>query len=94
MTIYAVSYRYDPTDPRIAEVRPDHRAFIAGLKDEGKIIGSGPHPDAEGGALIVIRVDDGEDPASVMDADPFHVGGVLDDRAIREWNPVINVWDD
>ncbi|MFC3851132.1 YciI family protein [Corynebacterium hansenii] len=94
MTIYAVSYSYDPEDPRIAEVRPDHRAFIAGLKEKGAIIGSGPHPDAEGGALIVIRVGDGEDPASVMDADPFHVRGVLAGRTIREWNPVINIWDD
>ena len=49
MTIYAVSYRYDPANPRIAEVRPDHRAFIAGLKDEGKIIGSGPTPSPKAG---------------------------------------------
>lgn len=89
-----MSYTYDPTDPRVAEARPAHREFIAGLKGEGKIIGSGPLADDAGGALIVIRLDDGEDPAEVMGADPFHVEGVISGRSIRPWNPVINVWDD
>ena len=94
MSIYAVSYTYDPADPRVADARPAHREFIDALKGEGKIIGSGPLTDADGGALIVIRLNDGEDPAEVMDADPFHVEGVISGRSIREWNPVINVWDD
>ncbi|WP_295624241.1 YciI family protein [uncultured Corynebacterium sp.] len=94
MTIYAVSYSYDPANPRITDARPEHRAFISRLKDEGTVIGSGPYPDSEGGALIVIRVDDGVDPASVMDGDPFYADGIIAARSIREWNPVINIWDE
>lgn len=94
MTFYAVHYHYDPANPAVADARPEHRAFIGALKDTGAIVGSGPFPDDAGGALIIIRLDDGEDPAAVMDQDPFHVRGVLADRTIREWNPVINCWDD
>ncbi|QPK78372.1 YciI family protein [Corynebacterium lizhenjunii] len=94
MKYFAVAYAYDPTDPRIAQVRPAHREFIGTLHAEGHIVGSGPHPDTTGGALIILSLE--EDDASVekataiMDGDPFYAQGLLDSRTVREWNPVIN----
>lgn len=93
MKYFAITYQYDPESEAIAEYRPVHREFISKLNREGKIVGSGPYPDAEGGALIVIKLDDGatiETAEELMDGDPFHAKGALQARAVREWNPVIN----
>ncbi|BAU96299.1 hypothetical protein N24_2037 [Corynebacterium suranareeae] len=91
MTYFAVLYSYNPDSEKIAEVRPVHREFIATLHEEGKIIGSGPFVDGEGGALIVIRLPEGSnlaDAETLMNQDPFHMQNVLDRRVIRTWNPV------
>lgn len=29
-----------------------------------------------------------------MDGDPFHTEGIVTARAVREWNPVINSFED
>ena len=80
MSIFAVVYHYPADSEKIANVRPKHREFIAGLKSEGKIIGSGPFTDGSGGAL--------------MNSDPFYVEGALTGRSFHTWNPVINSFDD
>lgn len=93
MKYFAITYKYDPESAAIAEHRPIHREFIGKLNDEGKILGSGPHPDAEGGALIVVKLGDDatvDTATELMNGDPFYSEGALNDRTVREWNPVIN----
>ncbi len=94
MTVFAIEYRYAPDSEKITEIRPAHREFLAQLKEEGKLIGSGPFTDGDGGALIVIRLKDATlaDAQSLMDADPFHTQGALDGRVFHTWNPVLNVF--
>lgn len=95
MTYYAVTYSYSPDNEAIPTHRPAHREFIAALKEEGKIVGSGPFTDGEGGALIIIELPDGStlvDAADLMNADPFHEQGLLAGRTIRQWNPVIKTF--
>ena len=97
MKYFAASYDYNPNNPRIAEERPNHREFIGHLNDAGQILGSGPHPDSKGGALIVVQFA-GEDITleqviALMDQDPFWAEGLVTARAIREWNPVINSFE-
>lgn len=95
MTYFAVTYTYNPDSEEIVNLRPVHREFIGSLKDKGQIVGSGPFTDGEGGALIVIELEDGStlaDAEQIINQDPFHTGGVLDGRSIRQWNPVISTF--
>ena len=97
MSIFAVVYHYPADSEKIANVRPKHREFIAGLKSEGKIIGSGPFTDGSGGALITLRLDDAatlDDVRALMNSDPFYVEGALTGRSFHTWNPVMNSFDD
>lgn len=97
MKYFAVSYEYNPSNPRLTEVRPAHREFIGALHAEGNILGSGPHTDSKGGALIVLQFDDADvavaDVLAIMDQDPFWEAGLVTARSVREWNPVINCFE-
>ncbi|MBN9643297.1 YciI family protein [Corynebacterium mendelii] len=96
MSVFAVFYTYDPASDLIAQHRPEHREFLAMLKADGMLVGSGPFTDEEGGALIVLRVDDDSTVADVeklMDDDPFKKRGAITGRTIRPWNPVLNIWN-
>ncbi|WP_080794553.1 YciI family protein [Corynebacterium pacaense] len=95
MTYFAVTYTYNPDSEQISSLRPIHREFTARLMAEGKIIGSGPFSDGGGGALIVIALEEGAqlaDAEALMNEDPFHREGALEDRSIRLWNPVISTF--
>lgn len=96
MKYFAVKYDYPADSEGIASVRPIHREFIGTLLDDGKIVGSGPFADGEGGALIVIQLANDatiDDAHTLMDRDPFYAEGVITGRSIREWNPVINSFE-
>ncbi|MEO8053394.1 MAG: YciI family protein [Acidobacteriota bacterium] len=85
---FALIADYDATDPRVSEVRPVHREYLAKLRDAGKLVLSGPFTDS-GGALIIYEADSKEEAAAIVDADPFTKAGVLKNRVIRPWNPVM-----
>ena len=92
MYYYAVSYEYNPNNPEIEKNRPAHRKFISRLDNRGCVLGSGPHTDSKGGALIVLKFEK-ELPVSevmtIMDEDPFFANGCITGRTFRAWNPVI-----
>lgn len=95
MTYFAVTYTYSPDSEEIINLRPTHREFVAELHEKGQIVGSGPFTDGEGGALIVIELEDGStlaDAEALMNRDPFHTENVLENRSIRVWNPVTKVF--
>lgn len=97
MDTFAAIYQYPANSEGIVTVRPRHRAFLGGLKDRGLLVGSGPFTDDEAGALIVIRLPKPatvEDAATLLNDDPFYQEGLLTDRSIRPWNPVLNVFQD
>ena len=67
-----------------------HRAYLAGLKQEGLLIASGPLVPRNGGALL-LRVPDNEAQAtldSIRDNDPFTRFG-LAQYEVRPWAPTI-----
>ncbi len=96
MTVFAIEYHYPADSALITQIRPEHRAFLAKLKDEGTLIGSGPYTDGDGGALIIIRLADGtlDQAKALMDQDPFHLNNALDNRIFHTWNPVLNVFNE
>ena len=97
MKFFAVTYEYNPNHPRLDEVRPEHREFISTLNNQEQILGSGPFTDSKGGALIVLQLDEDtalEDVITIMDGDPYWIEELVQKREIREWNPVINSFED
>ena len=95
MTVFAIEYHYPADSPQIIELRPAHREFLGKLKEEGKLIGSGPYTDGDGDALIVIQLDDSAtiaDAEALMADDPFHTNTALTGRVFHTWNPVLNIF--
>ena len=94
MTHFIVTYTYGEQS-LIDETRPAHRSFIARLKDQGHVIAAGPYGDGTQ-SVIILRMRDGASlgaAAEILAEDPYLTAGALADREVREWNPVINVWE-
>lgn len=91
--VFAVTYEYDERAGARDAVRPDHRAFLRRLNDEGVLLASGPLSGAPGpGALLLLRADDEAAALRTLDEDPFGVAGLVADRTVRGWDPVIGPW--
>lgn len=91
MTIFAVEYVYDiARTADIDHLRPDHRAFLGDLQEQGSLVASGPWLDAATpGALILLRAEDHDAALAMLDRDPFHRARVIVRRTARAWSPVI-----
>ncbi len=88
MNIAAVFYTYDSARADdLAAVRPKHRDFLRSLREEGKLLASGPL--SPGGALIVVRARAEEEALVLLDGDPMRTAGLVTKRSARMWEPVI-----
>ncbi len=92
MPTFAIEYRYDDRDAERSVLRPDHRAWLRGLLETGTLVGSGPFTDGSG-ALLLVRAESQERAVTILDADPFHVAGLLAGRTVREWDPALRSWE-
>ena len=81
-----IEYVQDPS--KIAEIRPQHRQYLAQLRDQGQLAASGPFTD-DSGALIIYEAGSLEEAERLLRADPFHSGGVFVQWRIRPWKPVL-----
>ncbi|MCU1432802.1 MAG: YCII-related protein [Actinotalea sp.] len=97
MAIYAVQYTYDDR-PDVRDVeRPAHRSYLGALEADGVLLASGPYAGpADGtmpdGALLMVRAESAQAVAEHLDADPFALAGVIQQRTVREWTPVFGPW--
>ena len=91
MTVFAVEYVYaaDSTAAR-DEHRPAHRAWLAGLADDGQLLTSGPYGDGAG-ALLIFKVQDEAALNDLLKQDPFAVAGAIAGIRSTEWTPVIGI---
>lgn len=85
---YAAIIEYLQDKAKIAEVRPVHRQYLAGLKEKGQLAASGPFTD-DSGALIVYEAGSREEAEGFLKADPFNQAGIFLKYVIRPWNTVI-----
>jgi uncharacterized protein YciI len=92
MPTYAVRYTYDERADVRDRVRPEHRAYLSGLADEGALLVSGPYSDGEPGALLVFRADDQAAVDTILAADPFMRDGLVVEADVREWQLVLGPW--
>ena len=91
MTVFAVEYVY-AADSAAArdEHRPAHRAWLAGLAEEGQLLTSGPYGDGAG-ALLIFKVKDEAQLNHLLKQDPFAVAGTIAGIRSTEWTPVIGL---
>jgi uncharacterized protein len=86
MTIYCVEYRYTDDSAARDTHRPEHRAYLDG---QPGLVVSGPYLDEPAGALIILRADSLGEVEEIMAADPFQREGLVAERTIRSFNPVL-----
>ncbi|WP_278237317.1 YciI family protein [Isoptericola sp. AK164] len=92
MATFVVTYTYSPDAERLDAVRPEHRAFLGALHEEGSVVVSGPLPptgQAAAGALIVLEAEDETAALALLDDDPFRREELVVEATVRRWVPVI-----
>lgn len=93
MPVYAVTYTYDDRTDLRMRARPEHRAFLSGLFDDGIVLAAGAWSDAgRPGGLLVVRAESADGVAAALDGDPYRRAGVLAGREIREWGQLMGPW--
>lgn len=90
MAYFAVHYTYSSDTDELDRIRPEHRAFLGSLE---QLVASGPYVGTQPGrALLLFRADSAEDVEQLLDGDPFRKAGLVADREVFPWNPVIGVF--
>ena len=88
MATFAVTYTYSHATSADRDViRPVHVEFLQAQFDGGRLLKSGPFGPAETpGALLILTAETKADVESLMDRDPFHQAGLIEERVVRQWN--------
>ena len=85
MAIFSVEYRYtDNTAGRDAH-RAEHREYLG---SQAGILLSGPLAEPDG-ALIIVSAESADAVAQMLDADPFAREGLIAQRVVRPYKPVL-----
>ena len=92
MPLFAVQYAYDDRHDLQGTIRPEHRAYLRHVTDEGQLLGSGPFTDGAPGALLIFRADDRETLDRLLAGDPFARAGVIATTTVRPWELVLGAW--
>ena len=85
---YAAIIEYTRDKDKIQAIRPQHRQYLAMLRERGQLAASGPFTD-DSGALIVYEAASVEEAEKLLQGDPFHQNGIFLTYVLRPWNPVI-----
>jgi uncharacterized protein len=87
MAIFAVTYVYTSDTDTRDQLRPEHRAFLSA--QDGLLL-SGPTDDD--GALLVWEAKSAAEIEEILDDDPFWTAGLISERAVVGWTPVLGPW--
>ncbi|MFI5607501.1 YciI family protein [Amycolatopsis sp. NPDC051903] len=89
MAWYLVEIRY--VQDKVADVRPRHREWLSKHSAEGRVAVAGPLADNSGG-LVLWQADDEAALKELIDDDPYQREGVVAERTVREYKPVLGAW--
>ena len=84
---FASYIEYAADAAKIAALRPDHRAYLAELFKQGKLLAAGPFID-DSGALFIFDADSLDDVSNMVADDPFALGGVFASVITKPWKLV------
>jgi uncharacterized protein YciI len=76
---------------KLEDVRPRHRKFLSGLADQGVVALGGPLGDGTGGISLYQAANETA-LLEIINQDPYHLEGVVAERTVREFKPVIGAW--
>jgi uncharacterized protein YciI len=85
---FAAIIEYSNDTSKIAEIRPQHRAYLKQLLDAGQLVISGPFTDDTGG-LLVYEAASAEAAEALIQNDPFCKCGVFQTWTVRPWRIVM-----
>lgn len=86
MTTYAIRYEYDGRSAERDALRPDHRAYLAGLAEQGVALAYGRFDDdGDPGAVLLFEAGSTEQVQELLAADPFVVAGLVPRYEVRRW---------
>ena len=85
---FAAVIEYLQDKEKVASLRPQHRQYLASLREHGHLAVSGPFTD-DSGALIIYEANDRDEAEGFLKGDPFYKNGVFLEYQLRPWNPVI-----
>jgi uncharacterized protein YciI len=88
---FAVEYRYVEDVPKRHAVRPEHRDFLRGLAEQGKVLAAGAWT-ADDGGLLLFDVDDEAEMRKILDNDPYKAAEVIASTKVTPWTPVLGIW--
>ncbi|MEV6911612.1 YciI family protein [Amycolatopsis sp. NPDC051071] len=89
MAWFLVEIRY--VREKLEDVRPRHREFLSDLADQGVVALGGPLGDGSGGVSLYQAADETA-LLEIINQDPYHLEGVVAERIVREFKPVIGAW--
>ncbi|WP_181774440.1 YciI family protein [Amycolatopsis pittospori] len=89
MAWFLVEIRY--VQEKLEDVRPRHRKFLSDLAEQGVVALGGPLGDGSGG-ISLYQADDEAALLEIINQDPYHLEGVVAERIVREFKPVIGAW--
>jgi len=89
MAWYLVEIRY--VQEKVADVRPRHRDFLLEHVATGRVAVAGPLADNTGG-LVLWQAENEAELTELIDRDPYALEGVVAERTVREFKPVLGTW--
>lgn len=86
MALFALIYHYSEDGELVATHRPEHREYLAGLAEDGRLVVAGPlgEPGPPRG-LLVLDVASEAEVREIAAADPFTARGVIVEHSIGAW---------
>lgn len=87
--LFAATITFGPDLSKAPEFRPAHRAGLAKLRDEGKLLLSGPLADMKGG-LTIFNAESADEVDAILKADIYTEHGIFASWEIRPWNVVVH----
>ncbi len=84
---WAAIIDYISDEAKVQQIRPEHREYLGTLREQGRLVTSGPFTDGSG-ALIVYEAESQEAAEVLIQDDPFHKNGVFVRWMLRPWNQV------
>ncbi len=92
MSLYAIHYVYDERAAEREALRPEHRAWLLGLAEQGVAKVFGRYEDAgEPGALLVFEAETVDAVEGLLALDPYQAAGLVAAHSVRAW-PAVGPW--
>jgi uncharacterized protein YciI len=86
---FAAIVTFGPDLTQIPQHRPAHRAYLAQLRDAGKLALSGPFGDHRGG-MTIFEAESEDEVDQILKQDPYTAAGIFASWDIRPWTIVVS----